>query len=101
MLEPTRFSRMPDVPSISETIPAFQKPSTWFGFFAARATPDPIVVRLNAEMGKILKHPDIVTLFENNSYTVIGGSPDDLRKLMVDGIARFGEIITAAGIKPD
>ena len=57
VLEPTRFSRMPDVPSISETIPAFQKPSTWFGFFAARATPDPIVVRLNAEMGKILKHP--------------------------------------------
>ena len=101
VLEPTRFSRMPDVPSISETIPAFQKPSTWFGFFAARATPDPIVQRLNAEMGKILKQPDIVTLFENNSYTVIGGSPDDLRKLMVDGIARFGEIIAAAGIKPD
>ena len=92
---------MPDVPSISETIPAFQKPSTWFGFFAARATPAPVVERLNAEIGKILKQPDIVTLFENNSYTVIGGSPEHLRALMVDGIANFGEIIKAADIKPN
>jgi tripartite-type tricarboxylate transporter receptor subunit TctC len=29
--EPQRFSRMPDVPSITETIPAFKKPSTWMG----------------------------------------------------------------------
>jgi tripartite-type tricarboxylate transporter receptor subunit TctC len=101
VLEPARFSKMPNVPSISETIPAFQKPSTWFGFFAARATPAPIVDRLNSEIVKILNQPDFRALFENNSYTVIGGSPEDLRNLMVDGIARFGKIIEAAGVKPD
>ena len=53
------------------------------------------------ELLKILAMPDIKTLLEDNSYTIIGGSPDNLQNLMVDGIARFGKIIDAAGIKPD
>ncbi len=101
VLEPQRFLRTPNVSSISETIPAFQKPLTWFGFLAPKATPAPVVQRLNTEIAKILAMPDIKTLLEDNSYTIIGGSPDNLQNLMVDGIARFGKIIDAAGIKPD
>lgn len=101
VLEPTRFPRVPDVPSISESIPAFQKPASWFGFFAPRGTPEPIVRRLNSEIVKIMDEPDIHKLLEDNSYTVIGGSPEHLKALMIDGIARFGTIINAAGIKPE
>jgi tripartite-type tricarboxylate transporter receptor subunit TctC len=101
VLEPARFSKVPDVPSISEFIPAFHKPSTWFGFFAPRGTPDPVINRLNAEIVRILNEPDIHQLLEHNSYTVIGGSPEHLRALMIDGIAQFGKIIQAAGIKPE
>ena len=32
VLEPARYSRLPNVPSMSEIIPAFRKPSSWFGF---------------------------------------------------------------------
>jgi tripartite-type tricarboxylate transporter receptor subunit TctC len=101
VLEPARFSNMPEVPSISEFIPAFHKPSTWFGLFAPRGTPDPIISRLNGEIVRIMNEPDIHQLLEHNSYTVIGGSPEHLRALMIDGIARFGKIIQAAGIKPE
>jgi tripartite-type tricarboxylate transporter receptor subunit TctC len=101
VLEPARFSKAPDVPSISEFIPAFQKPSTWFGFFAPRGTPDPVIQRLNAEIVRIMNEPDIRKLLADNSYTVIGGSPEQLKALMIDGIARFGLIIQAAGIKPE
>jgi tripartite-type tricarboxylate transporter receptor subunit TctC len=69
--------------------------------FAPRGTPDPIINRLNAEIVKIMNEPDIHQLLEYNSYTVIGGSPEHLRALMIDGIARFGKIIQAAGIKPE
>lgn len=100
VLEPTRFSKVPDVPSISEFIPAFQKPSTWFGFFAPRGTPDPIIKRLNAEIVRIMNEPDIQKLLEDNSYTLIGGSPEHLKALMIDGIVRFGKIIHTAGINP-
>jgi len=33
VLEPARYAGLPDVPSMSEIIPAFRKPSSWFGFF--------------------------------------------------------------------
>ena len=101
VLEPARFSRMPEVPSITETIPAFRKPSTWFGFFAPRATPQDIVLRLNAAIEKALARPELRARFAENGYTVIGGPPQRLNDLMVDGIDRFGEIIASAGIKPD
>src|SRR5262249_20251225 len=50
VLEPTRYPRLPDVPSISEIIPAFRKPSGWFGFLGPPGLPENIVNRLNGEI---------------------------------------------------
>jgi len=100
VLEPARFARVPEVPSITEFVPAFRKPATWFGLFAPRGTPEPVISVLNAEVVRILNEPDIRRLMEDNSYTVIGGPPGHLKALMIDGIARFGDIIHAAGIEP-
>ncbi len=101
ILEPRRFSKTPDVPSITESLPEFIKPSTWFGFFVARGTPGPIVARINSEIDKILNAAEMRGLMEQNGYSVIGGPPEKLRDLMVDGIARFGEMVKAAGIEPE
>src|SRR5205085_10311132 len=54
VLEPKRFSRLPQLRSMSDVIPAFHKPSSWFGFFGPPGLPAPIVARLNAEMGNAL-----------------------------------------------
>jgi tripartite-type tricarboxylate transporter receptor subunit TctC len=101
VLEPERFSRLADVPSISESLPAFKKPSTWFGIFGPKGLPEPVVTRLNKEFNTVLQLPDIKARFEDNAYTVIGGSPDKLRDLLADGIDRFGQIIKSAGIKAE
>ena len=58
VLEPTRYARLPQVPSMSEIIPAFQKPSSWFGFLGPAGLPRGIVTRLNAEMVKALEAPE-------------------------------------------
>jgi tripartite-type tricarboxylate transporter receptor subunit TctC len=101
VLEPTRYAKLPDVPSMSEIIPAFRKPSSWFGFFGPPRLPAPIVDRLNAEMNKALKQPDIVQNFEANGFAVIGGSPQQFADLIKDGIERYGAIIKSAGIQPE
>jgi tripartite-type tricarboxylate transporter receptor subunit TctC len=101
VLEPVRYSKMPDVPSMSEIIPAFRKPSSWFGFFGPPGLPQPIVDRLNAEMSKALHEPDIRDNMDANGFTVIGGSPQQFADLLKDGIQRYGEIIKAAGIQPE
>lgn len=101
VLEPTRYSKMPDVPSMSEIIPAFRKPSSWFGFFGPPGMPAPIVNRLNAEMSKALTDPDVVKILDINGYAVIGGTPQQFADLLKDGIQRYGALIKAAGIQPE
>ena len=101
VLEPTRYSKMPDVPSISEIIPAFRKPSSWFGFFGPPGLPAPIVNRLNAEMSKALTDPDVVKNLDANAFAVIGGTPQQFADLLKDGIQRYGALIKAAGVQPE
>jgi tripartite-type tricarboxylate transporter receptor subunit TctC len=101
MLEPNRYSKMPDVPSMSEIIPAFRKPSSWFGFFGPPGLPAPIVSRLNAEMSKALTDPDVVKTLDANAYAVIGGTPQQFADLLKDGIQRYGALIKAAGVQPE
>ena len=100
ILEPNRYAKLPNVPSMSEIIPAFRKPSTWFGFFGPAKLPPEIVARLNAEMRKAIDAPDVRAKLEASDLTVIAGTPEDFARLQQDGIAKFGEIIKAAGISP-
>jgi tripartite-type tricarboxylate transporter receptor subunit TctC len=101
VLEPTRFAGLPDVPSISEIIPAFRKPSSWFGFFGPAGLPAPITARLNAEIITALNAPEARAVLEQNGLSVIGGSPQQFASLIQDGIERYGAIIKRAGIPPE
>jgi tripartite-type tricarboxylate transporter receptor subunit TctC len=101
VLEPRRFPLRPQIPSMSEAVPGFRKPSSWFGLFGPAALPSPITSRLNAETIKALNAPDILGKLNDNGMAVIGGTPDDFRALIEDGIVRYGAIIQAAGIQPE
>jgi tripartite-type tricarboxylate transporter receptor subunit TctC len=100
ILEPRRYARLPDVPSMSEILPAFRKPATWFGFFGPAKLPPEIVARLNAEMRKAITAPEARAKLEASDLTVIAGTPQEFAALQKDGIEQFGAIIKAAGIEP-
>jgi tripartite-type tricarboxylate transporter receptor subunit TctC len=101
ILEPKRYAKMPEVASLTEVLPAFRKPSTWFGFFGPAKMPRDIVARLNAELNKAIAAPDVQAKLEASDLTVIGGTPEHFARLQQDGIEQFGAIIKAAGIKPE
>jgi tripartite-type tricarboxylate transporter receptor subunit TctC len=101
VLEPARYARLPQVRSMSEIIPAFKKPSSWFGFLGPAALPRDIATRLNAEMVKALTAPEVAGKLEDNGMAVIGGTPEEFAALIADGITRYGAIIKAAGIQPE
>jgi tripartite-type tricarboxylate transporter receptor subunit TctC len=101
VLEPMRFAGRANILSLSEAIPAFRKPSSWFGVFGPAGLPAPMVARLNGEIIKALAAAEVKAKLDENGLSVIGGSPEDFRALIVDGIARYGAIIRAAGIKPE
>jgi tripartite-type tricarboxylate transporter receptor subunit TctC len=100
VLEPARYAKLPAVPSMSEIVPGFRKPATWFGFFGPANLPPQIVARLNAEMHKAITAPDVRARLEAADLTVIGGPPEKLAILLKDGIERFGAIVKAAGMTP-
>ena len=101
VLEPTRYPKLSQVRSMSEIVSAFQKPSSWFGFFGPAGLPREIVTRLNIEMVKALNASDVRGKLEDNGMTVIGGTPEQFDALLQDGIVRYGAIIKATGIQAE
>jgi tripartite-type tricarboxylate transporter receptor subunit TctC len=101
VLEPKRFAGRPEIPSMSEIVPAFRKPSSWFGLFGPAGLPPPLVRRLNTETMAALDAPDVRGRLDENGMAVIGGSPEDFAALIADGIRRYGAIIEAARIEAE
>jgi tripartite-type tricarboxylate transporter receptor subunit TctC len=101
VLEPKRFAGRPDIPSMSQIVPAFRKPSSWFGLFGPAGLPAPLVRRLNAETLAALDARDVRGRLDENGMAVIGGSPEEFAALIADGIMSYGAIIKAAGIEPE
>jgi len=100
ILEPQRYPKLPDIPSLSEIVPGFRKPSTWFGFFGPAHLPPDIVARLNAEMQSAMNAPEVRAKMDAQDLTIIAGSAEEFGKLQKAGIEEFGAIIKAAGIQP-
>jgi tripartite-type tricarboxylate transporter receptor subunit TctC len=59
-----------------------------------------MVARLNAEMRKAITAPEARAKLEASDLTIIAGTPEEFATLQKEGIEQFGEIIEAAGIKP-
>jgi tripartite-type tricarboxylate transporter receptor subunit TctC len=100
ILEPHRYAKLPNIPSMSEILPAFRKPSTWFGFFGPAKLPPEMVAQLNAEMRKAITAPETRAKLEAQDLRIIADSPQQFAAPQKEGIDQFGEIIKAAGIKP-
>jgi len=75
VLEEERYSGLPDVPSILDTLPNYDKPAGWFIIYGPAGLPQPIIARLNAEMIKAVKSPDIRGKLEQAGLMVVANTP--------------------------
>ena len=76
VLEEARYSGLPDVPSILDTLPSYDKPAGWFIIYGPAGLPQPIIARLNAEMIKAVKSPDIRGKLEQAGLMVVANTPE-------------------------
>lgn len=72
----TRMPANPDWPAIAEFVPGYEV-KTWFGILVPAKTPKAIIAKLNSEVQKILKSPDIVERFSGQGFDLLGGSPEE------------------------
>lgn len=98
---PQRLGTLPDVPTAAEAgVPGWEVVS-WQAVFAPAGTPKPIVQRLNTEIARILKMPDLQARLADLGVEVGGGPPEQLAEFQKAEIAKWAKVVKAAGVKPE
>jgi tripartite-type tricarboxylate transporter receptor subunit TctC len=100
VLTSTRYPGLPDVPTVAEVIPGFERPTDWLGFIGPANLPRPIVQRLSSELKAALGAPDVMRNLEDAAQRVMWTSPEEFVALIKHGHEITGKAVKAAGIKP-
>lgn len=98
---PQRLPMLPDVPTIAEAaLPGFVCEG-WYGIFAPSRTPSAIVDKLGAEVGRILKLPEIHERISREGTTPRSSTAEAFTKMVHEEIATRTKVFKAAGAKPE
>jgi tripartite-type tricarboxylate transporter receptor subunit TctC len=96
-----RLDIIKDVPTMIELgLPDFIS-DTWNAISAPPKTPGPIVAKLNRVVNDIINDSETKKRFAELNLLAAGGTPADMRKLVVEETRRWTEVIRKAGIQPE
>lgn len=94
-----RLAVMPDVPTLSEAgVPGYDM-AAWQGVVAAAGTPRPVVEKLNAEIVKALKLPDVQARLAADGWSITTSTPDQFAAYIASEIGRYARIVKEAGAR--
>ncbi|HLH88412.1 MAG TPA: tripartite tricarboxylate transporter substrate binding protein [Xanthobacteraceae bacterium] len=97
MLSKTRFPGLPDVPSMSETLPLYVA-NSWCGIGVARGTPADVITRLNHEINAGLADPGIRKRLADVATTPIVFTPDQFGAYVASEVDKWAKVVRAAHI---
>jgi tripartite-type tricarboxylate transporter receptor subunit TctC len=96
-----RSSIMQDTPTVAESgVPGYEA-TIWLGLMAPAGTPKPLVDRLNAEVNKILKRPDVKRAWNEQGAEPMIMSPAEFEKYLNADIAKWAKIVKISGARPN
>jgi tripartite-type tricarboxylate transporter receptor subunit TctC len=95
----TRSSELPQVPTLAEAGVRGFEMSTWYGMFVTTGTPPDVVARLQTELAKIVKMPDIQTKLKGLGGEPSNLTPEQFAQMNRQEFERFGDLIKKANIK--
>lgn len=98
VIEDKRYSKLPNVPVVRESVSGFKGSTIWNGFFAPAGLPAPLLTRLNAELVKALSSADVVSKLD--AAEVIGGTPEQFAAYVRGQIENFAKLVKLVGVKP-
>jgi tripartite-type tricarboxylate transporter receptor subunit TctC len=104
LLAVSKRTRMPligDVPTIAEQgVPGFESGS-WQGVLVAKGTPDAIVQKLNAELVRAIRSPDVRARLAGQGAEVVTMSPSEQDQFFAAERKRWAQVVATAGLKPE
>ena len=96
-----RSAALPDVPTMEQAGEPGYESSAWFGLVGQAAMPREIVMKLNAEVVRILKLPDVKENLANQGGEPLFMSADEFSAFIRDETAKWGKVVKAAGVRAD
>jgi tripartite-type tricarboxylate transporter receptor subunit TctC len=99
VMEPNRYPGVPDIPTVSEVLPKFRAPLSWFGFFGPPGMPQSIADKLHAEIGRALNDTGIqdkIKIVDLNPFPTQSG---EIRPLILESTNTFEQFIKSMKIK--
>jgi tripartite-type tricarboxylate transporter receptor subunit TctC len=94
-----RAATAPEIPTIAEAaLPGFDA-ATWFALVAPAATPRDIVLRLNAEVTRLVAQPETQHRFADLGMSITAGAPDALDAYIGSEIGKWSQVIKDADVR--
>jgi tripartite-type tricarboxylate transporter receptor subunit TctC len=97
-----RMPALPDTPTMTEAgvpPPPGLDIREWYGVIAPAATPAPIVEKLNAEMVKVFKRPDVQARLTDMGAEYVGSSPQELSTQLANDVRTWAKWVKDAGVR--
>lgn len=97
----TRSAAAPDIPTIAESgLPGFEAVS-WFAMFAPPGTPKPVVDKIQAEISRILKTPEVAKRLTDIGLEPVGSTPEDLAAYQRSEIVKWAKVVKDSGARAE
>jgi len=87
----------PGIPVVADTIKGYEA-LAWFALFAPAGTPPPVIARLNAELDRILRDPQVVDRLGRAGVEVDPAPPERLASFLRDELEKWRRVVAKAGI---
>ena len=97
----TRWPTLPDVPTVAESgYPGFITGS-WQGLVAAANTPPDIVAKLNAELIRVMRSPEVRERVRGQYFDPYTSTPEEFAAVIKTDLEKWGKIVRASGARID
>ena len=95
------MAEFPDMPTSAEIGVPNWIVSTWYGLWAIKGTPQPIVERMYPEIVKALQSQKLQAIWKEQAAQLGGETPDEFAKRIRAEIEKWQKVVDAAGVKID
>jgi tripartite-type tricarboxylate transporter receptor subunit TctC len=98
LTEDKRNAALPGVPTVAESGLAGYSMTTWYGLVAPAGVPREAVARLNTEVNRVLKLPDVRDRFATLGADPVGGSAEQFGAYIKSEVAKFARLAKERGL---
>lgn len=98
---PERSKRLPDVPTVAETVIPGYEAYEWNGVFLPAGTPEPIAAKLRQAVQDVMKEDEVKQRLADIGAQPVGSTPAEFAAFLKKEDAKWGEVVRKGNIKLD